>query len=488
MWFRRRKVKNKVTTPNFIAFIAYTLILFFGAIILVNINPNANEDYRLEREERNNKSMKWIFHSENGEEHNLFDTRSEKEHGSAMTYDFLMPPTIDEINKISQKEKEEKARLREEEKIRELLTWVPEVAEIKSWETAFIPVNPHVEEIIEEELEHGAAPEQQPLKVDDQVAVENNTGSVKTPVKAHDELRDSLEDRSAFLNMVFEYLLAGKLKQLPEWAVRYVVTLYWIEETTRDLVFEERPCMTPWGYELEHGQSVLAYEQRSDAINVCNIQRRICKNGKLSWSYTQASCDETLWNDWTVNWSEWGYWTVKKIAYSTYNSVRLDEFVQPPEYATYEFAEFDVHWKRVKWPQEPKMQKLGNEDALSPEPVEVAQERSLWAVCKTPWGEKVQPGHFVKAYRFKNGFTDIPCQAQIRTCVDGKLEGQYQYSSCQSWDTSYEDFLYWYMDSEQPSPQRLLKMLQTDFQPSPEYGNNLSSEIIDKMLRILNDK
>jgi hypothetical protein len=44
------------------------------------------------------------------------------------------------------------------------------------------------------------------------------------------------------------------------------------------------------------------------------------------------------------------------------------------------------------------------------------------------------------------------------------------------------------MDSEQPSPQRLLKMLQTDFQPSPEYGNNLSSEIIDKMLKILNDK
>jgi hypothetical protein len=98
------------------------LILFFGAIILVNINPNANEDYRLEREERNNKSMKWIFHSENGEEHNLFDTRLEKEHGSAMTYDFLMPPTIDEINKISQKEKEEKAKLREEKRLKDLLT------------------------------------------------------------------------------------------------------------------------------------------------------------------------------------------------------------------------------------------------------------------------------------------------------------------------------------------------------------------------------
>jgi hypothetical protein len=48
--------------------------------------------------------------------------------------------------------------------------------------------------------------------------------------------------------------------------------------------------------------------------------------------------------------------------------------------------------------------------------------------------------------------------------------------------------LYGYMDNEQPSPQRLLKMLQTDLQPDPEYWNNLSSELIDKMLRILRDE
>jgi hypothetical protein len=45
----------------------------------------------------------------------------------------------------------------------------------------------------------------------------------------------------------------------------------------------------------------------------------------------------------------------------------------------------------------------------------------------------------------------------------------YQFSHCDSWETSYEDFLYGYMDNEQPSPQRLLKMLQTDLQPDPEY-------------------
>jgi hypothetical protein len=50
--------------------------------------------------------------------------------------------------------------------------------------------------------------------------------TVKEPVKASDELWNILEDRSAFLNLVFEYLMAGKIKQLPEGAVRYVVILY----------------------------------------------------------------------------------------------------------------------------------------------------------------------------------------------------------------------------------------------------------------------
>lgn len=45
---------------------------------------------------------------------------------------------------------------------------------------------------------------------------------------------------------------------------------------------------------MEHGASVLAYEQRADSPNICNIQRRSCRNGKLSGSFTQRSCDESL--------------------------------------------------------------------------------------------------------------------------------------------------------------------------------------------------
>jgi hypothetical protein len=80
MAYKRRRIKNKVTTPRVIAFIAYTLILFFGATIIVNMNPNANEDYRIEWEERNNKSMKWKFMCADGKEYNIFDSRIENEH------------------------------------------------------------------------------------------------------------------------------------------------------------------------------------------------------------------------------------------------------------------------------------------------------------------------------------------------------------------------------------------------------------------------
>jgi hypothetical protein len=58
----------------------------------------------------------------------------------------------------------------------------------------------------------------------------------------------------------------------------------------------------------------------------------------------------------------------------------------------------------------------------------------------------VQAGQFVKAYRFKNGFTDIPCKVQLRLCVNGELEGNYNEATCQPWETSYEDFLNGYMN------------------------------------------
>ena len=90
-------------------------------------------------------------------------------------------------------------------------------------------------------------------------------------------MRSSLEDRSVFITMVFEYLLRDDIVELPEGAVRYVVLLYGMEDQVKEKIFEEKSCLTPWGYEIDHGASVLAYEQRVDAPHICNLQRRTCK-------------------------------------------------------------------------------------------------------------------------------------------------------------------------------------------------------------------
>lgn len=41
---------------------------------------------------------------------------------------------------------------------------------------------------------------------------------------------------------------------------------------------------------MQHGESVLAYEQEPDAFNLCKIQRRVCFNGKLSGTFSLQSC------------------------------------------------------------------------------------------------------------------------------------------------------------------------------------------------------
>lgn len=89
---RIRKLKpQRLTKPNVLSFIAYTLILFFGTTILVNINPNANESYRQDRESRIPKPMQWIFIADSGEQHELFSAAQGGEHASAEHWDYLLP-------------------------------------------------------------------------------------------------------------------------------------------------------------------------------------------------------------------------------------------------------------------------------------------------------------------------------------------------------------------------------------------------------------
>ena len=63
------------------------------------------------------------------------------------------------------------------------------------------------------------------------------------------------------------------------------------------------------------------------------------------------------------------------------------------------------------------------------------------ASCTTPRGQKIKHGQFIKAYKSPRGFIDLPCNVQIRPCVNGNLKGSFTYSKCTFNNTNYADYL-----------------------------------------------
>ena len=246
---RIRKLKpHRLTKPKFLSFVAYTLILFLWAVIVSNINPDANSEYRKDWEKTHQQPMQWVFLADNGQKYTLGENPF-WEHGAPETYEYMLPGTGSMLSGSEQKNEQQ---------------------------------------------------------IDSGFLTGNNIA--KSYKNGYTTLLSTLEDRSHFINKVFEFLVRGDIVELPEWSVRYVVAMYEFWDEARHKVLDGASCMTPWGYSIDDWASVLAYQQRSDTPSICNIQRRTCKDGKLSGQFTQSSCNE----------SKQG--KMKKTAFSTYNA------------------------------------------------------------------------------------------------------------------------------------------------------------------------
>lgn len=148
------------------SFIAYTFMLFFGATILVNINPDANYDYHRQWAQRKGLEMQWVFVDDAGQKYDLDAPIIGSEHGAAQTYDYLLPSSGASSTKIDQ----------------------------KSDPNAQLP-------------DDGA----------------------KRVIRGYQYLSEDIEDRRGFINAVYTYLVSGKLTALPEGSVRYVVAMYGLD-------------------------------------------------------------------------------------------------------------------------------------------------------------------------------------------------------------------------------------------------------------------
>lgn len=241
------------------------------------------------------------------------------------------------------------------------------------------------------------------------------------------------------------------------------------------IINTQQTCTLPrWGT-IKNGESVLAYEQRSDDPATCNIQRRVCTNGTLNGSYTQSSCKELF-----------GFNVEKQevVAYNVPNS--NNPYIQPTD----SNARSNTMWSNRNMttnrfnPSVPvnspsagwsyagsSLNTNQNPVTINPNIPSTSTSSSTirdGTVCYTPRGEEVRNGQFVKAYKVDKWFSNLPCEVELRYCVQTVLEWSFQNESCQHYDIAVEDYLVGHYDPNVPSAMQLAEILHqsADIEPS----------------------
>ena len=186
-------------------------------------------------------------------------------------------------------------------------------------------------------------------------------------------------------------------------------------------------CITPWKEIITNWDFVLAYAQRKDVNTICDIEKRVCMSGTLWGTFTQRSCQENVVYDYN------------KAQVVSYNQKVLNEFIQPSD-PTNQWATFDTQWKIDTTQQATNSRGTSNAPVTTDKTVAqtpLATKKS----CTTPRGQTIKHGQFVKAYKAPRGFIDLPCDVQIRACVNGSLKWTFINAKCTFNNTSYADYL-----------------------------------------------
>ena len=212
-------------------------------------------------------------------------------------------------------------------------------------------------------------------------------------------------------------------------------------------------CLTPWGYKIKHWESVLAYKQMDNAPNICNIERRFCRKWKLSGTYTQQWCSingnytyEQWWTTGTPTTIRWWETSTKQWETKGSYSYSKNEFkwgTRQNEGWTVSVKSSEIWWSFVfDGPNNSYTNFTGNGNNIRPEDPEVELTDRPHRDCTAPRWEKVRHWQFVQAFKHKNWFNDIPCEAQFRLCTVWNLMWTFTESSCKTWDTSFVDWVY----------------------------------------------
>ena len=219
---------------------------------------------------------------------------------------------------------------------------------------------------------------------------------------------------------------------LPEWAIEKPLP---------------KDCEAPRWDKVKHTESILAYQQRSDVPDICNVQRRTCNDGVLDWSFNQPSCSENvvyISNKSSSNISSESNnnvvsYTRKSVV--SHNDLPKWELIQTPTVAKNEKAEFDTKWKIKNWEKEPITDWNNDDKYWNIGDYESQEQKNIsYKNCKTSRWEVINHWQFIKAYESPFGFTNASCSVELRLCVDWELKWSFEYGDCEYLDVTYEEY------------------------------------------------
>ena len=187
-------------------------------------------------------------------------------------------------------------------------------------------------------------------------------------------------------------------------------------------------CITPRKEKVKNKDFVLAYQQRKDVNTICNIEKRVCMSGTLGWSFTQSSCKENV------------TYTYNKAEVISYNQKVLNEYIQPTAPVN-SWADFNTEGKIDEPETKPIDTRTTPATSATTQAGTSQTPLSTPKNCTTPRGQTIKHGQFVKAYKAPRGFIDLPCDVELRACVQGKLKWTYTNAKCTYTNTTYSDYL-----------------------------------------------
>ncbi len=210
-----------------------------------------------------------------------------------------------------------------------------------------------------------------------------------------------------------------------------------------------KDCTAPRGETVKNNDFVLAYGQRIDVNVICNVQKRLCNNGILWGTYTQRSCQDNI------------IYSYHKAEVISYNEKKLNEYIQPGP-AINSGAEFNTEWKINQWTETPSTTRWDPANIASQSDAEVSQTEKYATSCFTPRGGVIKHGQFTKAYKSPIGLIDLPCEVELRACINGTLKWNYTYQKCTVKNMTYNDYLANNRDITQPTVKDIQESLNNN--------------------------